>query len=861
MLTQALLASPMFTARWRWNLSRALAVLRFTGGRKVPPPLQRMRAEDLLAAVFPDQAACAENLSGEIRIPDHPLVNETIDNCLHEAMDLEGLRAVVEGILSGGIRTEARETAEPSPFSHEILNANPYAFLDDAPLEERRARAVQMRRSLGSDLVGGFAALDSAAIAQVEEEIWPLVRDADELHDALLTLGVVRPRVEWEEFFAELVGSGRATVLAAAAIDSQGNLAGLGRPEPCPTDWRPEPTFWVAAERVALARQLHPGSECRPAVAAVVSSKALPDSRQGCVTEVLRGWLDSTGPATAVELAERLALPEDLVNNALLQLESEGQILRGRFRPASGAAAADSQPLAADGFPQRGPGTVEWCNRRVLARIHRLTLGRLRREIQPVSSADFVRFLCRWQHVVPASRLHGVDGTLQVIRQLQGYEIPAAAWEAEILPRRVANYKPELLDRLCLAGEVVWGRLSPHPAFEPAPAENGSGSTARGGRLRATAVRGLRPAGDDAGFAENGPGGDQPAAAASRQRRVRPTRVAPISLFLREDGPYLLAEAKDLAAGQPAAPVARGVNGGASRLPAVAGGSRGAAGEGQDTAGPKAGLLLESSLSHPAREVLAGLELRGASFFSDLVRATRRLPSEVEDGLWELVAAGLVTADGFENLRALVDPKRRRGEGRGRSARPRHAAGRWALLREVIAAEEQLHQGADPHPQAGEIVEPALAGLANKAPATPVEAFARQVLARWGVVFRDMLQRETLAPPWRELLLVLRRMEARGEIRGGRFVEAFRGEQFALPEAVEALRAVRRAEPSGEELAISAADPLNLIGIILPGPRLSAASGITLRLRDGVLVEQPAAEMLSQIEEAAYTRSRAGTAA
>jgi ATP-dependent Lhr-like helicase len=799
-LTQALLASPMFTARWRWNLSRSLAVLRFAGGRKVPPPLQRMRAEDLLAAVFPDQAACAENLTGEIRIPDHPLVNETIDNCLHEAMDLEGLRGVVAGILSGSIRTEARETAEPSPFSHEILNANPYAFLDDAPLEERRARAVQMRRSLSSDLVDGFAALDPAAIAQVEEEVWPLVRDADELHDALLTLGTAPPRQGWEEFFAELVDKGRATVLEVARGVVQGTEEELaGRPEPCPT-------FWVAAERLALALQVHPDAANRPPIAAVVSGKPLPDSREACVTEVLRGWLDSTGPATAAELAEKLAAPEDLVNHALLKLESEGQILRGRFRPA------------------RGTQDVEWCNRRVLARIHRLTLGRLRREIQPVNSADFMRFLCRWQHVVPEGRLHGVDGTLQVIRQLQGYEIPAAAWETEILPRRVTGYQPELLDRLCLSGEVVWGRLSPHPAFEP--------------------DLGRKPGVHDVYARENG------SEAGARHRRVRPTRVAPISLFLREDAPYLLAEAKVSAGEDPAAAPKANANG--------------------------AGL--ESSLSHPARDVLGALKARGASFFADLVRATRRLPSEVEDGLWELVAAGLVTADGFENLRALVDPKRRRGEGRGRAARPRHAAGRWALLTEVISDGDGHEQSQVPISESStdskqapavameplpdeDNLEPAAVELVNRPPATPVEAFARQVLARWGVVFRDMLQRETLTPPWRDLLVVLRRMEARGEIRGGRFVEAFRGEQFALPEAVEALRAVRRAGAEGEEIAITAADPLNLAGIILPGPRLSASTGVVLRLRDGVLVEQPADEMLSRVEDESYAGQQVGTVA
>ena len=631
-LTTALLDAPMFAARWRWNASRALAIPRFRGGRKVPPPIQRMRSDDLLASVFPDQVACAENLTGEIRIPDHPLVNETIDNCLHEAMDVEGLKRILEGFESGRIRKVAIDTAEPSLFSHEILNANPYAYLDDAPLEERRARAVQLRRTLRTDFAGGAGILDPTAIHTVAQESWPDVRDADELHDALLSLIVLAPHEEWQTYFEELAATGRAHIL-----ERGGKL------------------FWIATERRHLT---------------------------GEPLGAVRGWMDSIGPVTAASLADTLAFPLDEIESALLQLEAEGQVMRGRY----------SSPLAAD--------AVEWCNRRILARIHRLTLGQLRREIEPVTAAQFQRFLHRWQHLVPGSRLHGVDGTLQIIKQLQGYEISAAAWEPEILARRIARYEPDFLDQLCLAGEVMWARLSPHPAFEdPEP------------------------------------------------RRVRPTRTAPIAIFLRESADWL---------------------GGAPHSP---------------------------TLSHAAGEVLTQLESRGACFFNDLVRATRRLASEVEDGLWELVAAGLVTADGFENLRSLVDPKRRRGEGRGRHERPRHAAGRWALVRHAPVA------------------------LANDARAA---AFADQLLERWGVIFRDLLARETLAPPWRDLLLVLRKKEAQGEIRGGRFVSGFAGEQFARPEALDLLRAVRRSDPSAEDnLDISNADPLNLAGIILPGPRVS----------------------------------------
>ena len=631
-LTQALLAAPMFTARWRWNASRALAIPRYRGGRKIPAPIQRMRADDLMAAVFPDQAACPENLAGEVRIPDHPLVKETIDNCLHEAMDLTGLQSVLEAIHDGKIQTVAIDTPEPSPFSHEILNANPYAYLDDAPLEERRARMVQMRRTLPADYSEGAGALDPDAIAQVAAEAWPPMRDPDELHEALCALSLMPPAPDNPNLPA-LIADRRAAV---ATIDAR--------------------EFWVPAERLEIVRCVYPHTRLDPPLEPPAGSRSIPDSPERCAAEILRGWFECSGPRRASDFVRDLAMPQDLVDQALAQLEAEGQILRGRF-------SGDSNP------------EIEWCHRRLLARIHRLTIGRLRREIEPVTTSQYYAFLNRWQHLAPGNQLHGVDGTLQIIRQLQGCEFAAAAWETIVLPRRISRYKPEYLDQLCLSGEVSWGRLSPHPAFERAEED-------------------------------------------LKSRRVRPTRVAPLAIFLRDDAPWLLATP------QPS---------------------------------PR------DSLSHPAREVLAVLESRGASFFPDLARATGRLASEVEDALWELVAAGLVTADGFENLRALLDPKRRRGEGRGRTARPRHAPGRWALLRHTEAP-----------------------------PDGTAEAFARQLLLRWGVVFRDLAHREPLAPPWRDLLGVLRRMESRGEIRGGRFVDAFIGEQFALPEALDLLRAVRR---------------------------------------------------------------------
>ncbi|HEY7697356.1 MAG TPA: DEAD/DEAH box helicase, partial [Vicinamibacteria bacterium] len=415
-LTQALLAAPMFTARWRWNLCRSLAIPRFRGGKKVPPPIQRMRADDLLAAVFPDQAACAENLTGPIRIPDHPLVKETISDCLHEAMDLDGLVSILEGIEGGAIRTVVKESVVPSVFSHEIVNANPYAFLDDAPLEERRARAVQLRRTLEAGDASELGRLDPEAIRLVEEEAWPLVRSADELHDALLTLVVVPESSGWAPWFEELSRDRRAARFRVG-----------------------ESTFWVAAERRDVVLKAYPEGKLDSELASISGPGV--ESAEEAATAIVRGWLDSTGPRRASFFAESLGLGEGLVQSALLRLEAEGQVLRGRFL-------GDSE------------AEIEWCQRRLLARIHRLTLGRLRREIEPVSTANFMRFLLRWQHLALSSKLHGVEGLARLLYQLQGYEVPASAWESQVLPARLAGYRPEYLDQLCFSGEVAWGRLS-----------------------------------------------------------------------------------------------------------------------------------------------------------------------------------------------------------------------------------------------------------------------------------------------------------------------------------------------------------------------------------------------------------------
>ena len=705
-LEQAALASPIFGTRWRWDANRALALLRFQGGKKVPPQIQRMRSDDLLASVFPDVAACQENIVGDIQIPDHPLVAEVMKDVLTEAMDLEGLQNLLRGIEEGRIRCVAVDTPVPSQFSHEILNANPYAFLDDAPLEERRARAVEMRRILPESVLEEVGKLDAAAIAQVREEAWPDVRDADELHDLLHTL-VALPMWEqplhagvahWEPWFHRLVQERRAGIAVA--------------------DGR---TYWVSAERAKTFLSIFPAAEFQESLPELES--AVP-SRGDAVLAMVTGWMSHLGPTTSDELGEILGLPPSEIEGALLRMEASGAILRGKFTDEGTRAGVPAPHLPVPHLP----APHEWCERRLLARIHRLTVATLRKQIEPVTAAQFMRWLLRWQHAAPGTQVQGERATLEVLRQLQGFEIPANAWERHILARRIENYDPTWLDQLCLTGAVGWGRLSPHPAT-----------------LEDTAAG---------------------------KRRVIPTSVAPITFFVREESDWMTPH-------NPAAdqPQARG-------------------------------------LSDGARQVLEFLRQRGASFFADIVRGTGKLKAEVETALWELVAGGIVTADGFDNLRSLIDPKRRAGQGSGRTARPRHSSGRWALLYTDPAADRNR----------------------------TVEATCWMLLKRYGVVFRDLLARETNLPKWREMQMAFRRLEDRGEIRGGRFVDGFLGEQFALPVAVESLRATRRLPPTGESITLSAADPLNLVGILVPGERVPAISGRAVTFRDGVAVEDESSQ-------------------
>jgi ATP-dependent Lhr-like helicase len=684
-LAQALLASPMFTVRWRWNLGRALLVPRQRGGRRVPPPLQRMQADDLMAALFPRLAACQENVTGPVEIPEHPIVQQTVRDCLSEATDVEGLRDLLSSLRSGAVRAHFRDTTEPSPLTHEILNGKPYTFLDDAPFEERRSRAIALRRGL-PESARDLGRLDAAAIDRVRGEAAPDPRDADELHDLLLSFVVARPASAWAPLFEELVRAGRA----ARVEGSAGQL-------------------WLATER-------RPAVEALLGTRAIVPDVSVPASAERDVdpehaaTDALRGHLECTGPLTLAELVARTGLTAELVEIAAAHLEADGFALRGHFDPrASGAA-------------------PELCSRRLLARIHLYTQERLRREIEPVTPQDFMRFLLRWQFVAPGRQREGRRGLLAVIEQLQGFELAAGAWEESVLRARVSGYRPEWLDELCLGGEVAWARM------------------------------GLPGAG-----------------AAEAGTTASPSRATPMGFGQRDDLPWLLAAARD--------------------------GSR----------------PIEPHTGTAAR-VLQDLRGAGALFAAELAARAGCTEPDVETALFDLVARGIVVADGFGALRSLLDrrlPRRgsaspRRGRARRGAASRGALSGRFALLPEP---DDELEREA------------------------LCEAVAEQLLLRWGVVFRDLLARESLALPWREVLRALRRMEARGTARGGRFVTGFAGEQFALPGAVEALRSTRRQPRTGERVALSAADPLNLVGITTPGPRVSALRGHVVIYVDGALAE------------------------
>ena len=671
LLIQALLDAPMFVTRWRWVASVALALPRFRGGRKVAPQLARMEAEDLIAAIFPDQLACAENLVGEREVPDHPLVTQAIADCLTDAMDIEGVERLLARLESGAVRVVTRDLTEPSPLAVEVLSARPYAYLDDAPLEERRTQAVMSRRWLAPEDAADLGRLDPEAIARVRAEAWPDAANADELHDALVWLGFlsaeeVEAQPSWSEWLVALACERRVARLHAPSAD-----------------------LWIAAERLPQFQALWPDATPDPEIVAPATAAARDWSRDAALIEILRGRLEGLGPVTPGALAAPLGLEPDEVAAALAALQTEGFVMRGRFTP---AAVAD-----------------EWCERRLLARIHHYTVKRLRAEIEPVAARDFVRFLLRWQRAAADARMQGPDALEVIVAQLEGFEAPAVAWETEILPARLAEYEPSWLDDHCLAGRIAWARLGP-----------------RNGRANGS------------------------------ERSVAPVRTTPITLLARRHARHW------------------------ASLSAV-----------PDAARP--GLR--------AQAVADFIREHGASFFDELVEGTGLLRSQVEDALAELVALGLVTSDSFGGLRALLVPSDRRKPGAGGRRRRRSIpfgmedAGRWALAHHARPAQ--------PGPQASP---------------EAVEHVARRLLLRYGVVFWRLLEREAdWLPPWRDLLRVYRKLEARGEIRGGRFVAGFSGEQFALPDAVGMLREVRRQPASDAWVSLSGADPLNLVGILTPG--------------------------------------------
>jgi ATP-dependent Lhr-like helicase len=704
-LIQAMLDSPMFTTRWRWTAGISLALPRFRGGKKVPPQFMRMQAEDLIAAVFPDQIACAENLVGEREVPDHPLTNQVIDDCLHEALDIEGLERLLRGIEKGDIRVVPCDLTQPSPLALEVLTARPYAFLDDAPLEERRTQAVMGRRWHDPQSASELGRLDPEAIERVRAEAWPDATSAEELHDALLWLGCL---IEEE---------------AAAVPEWQGWLAALAHEKRVTRLHTPQYVLWVAAERLKQFQALWPDAQLEPAIRppADQANTEWPDEQ--ALIEILRGRLEGLGPVTQTALAAPLGLEPEAIGTALMALETEGTILRGRFIP--------------------GANDEQWCDRRLLARIHHYTIRRLRSEIEPVAARDFLRFLFAWQHLTEETRLEGPDALPAALAGLEGFEAAAGAWETEILPSRIKGYEPGWLDAQCLAGRIAWARLTSAP------------STSR------------------------------------RTRSGSPVRTTPIVLLERRHVAGWMAIAERSGSLQPS---------------------------------PRAEIVVEC------------LKAQGALFFDELADTARLLRPQLEEALGELVALGLVSSDSFGGLRALLVPSDKRKPIAGVKRRGKiiafgmESAGRWSLVRR-----------------------PAPGSLDGEARTAAIELAAVTLLRRYGVVFWRLFAREGgWLPPWRELLRVYRRMEARGEIRGGRFVAGFSGEQYALPEAVGLLRETRRRPASGEWVSLSAADPLNLAGVLTPGARLAALTGNRLLYRDGIPVATLSGgkiEFLSTVED------------
>lgn len=692
LLIQAVLDHPMFTIRWRWNASRSLALPRQRGGQRVPPPLQRMEAENLMAAVFPDQLACLENIVGDRVVPDHPLIKQTIEDCLTEAMDIEGLENILKRIENHEIECIALDLPEPSTFSHEILNARVYAFLDNAPLEERRTQAVFTRRASDTPLKDGMGILDPAAIDTVCRDAWPKATMVDELHEYLLLMGVMTDEElercnpeKWKDWTHQLVSEHRITKGSA------------------------DIPFWTTAERLTHVQLIYPSFKPSSSIQEI-RTKTLDEA--SALKELIRGRMETIGPVTTDELSVYYRISASQIEAALLGLESEGFILRGKFR--------------------QGVRVIEWCDRRLLSRIHRLTINRLRSEIQPVTIEGYQEFLFHWQHTTPETQMEGPEGVDKILSQLDGIEVAAGAWEPSVLSSRVRNYSAQWLDRLCLMGKFGWGRISINSS--------------------------------------------------NQKRGSSPVRSTPISIFVRQHLNDWLALSQT------------------QRI---------------------------REFDSDTDIVLHTISKHGAMFFAEISHQAHLLPSSVEQAIAELVMNGLGTSDSFEGLRSLLVPQEKRHSfGSGLSRRRRlkaitsiEHAGRWSLLRKPMGSTDKQ----------------------ESIPESSIEKFAEQLLQRYGVVFRRLLDREAFQLPWYEIVRVYRRWEAQGRIRGGYFVSGVSGEQFALPESIGSLRKFRNTEkaPDGDGqslITISAADPLNLTGILFPGHRVPSVQSNRLLFKGGRLV-------------------------
>lgn len=678
-LIQALLDAPMFKARWRWNGVCSLAIRRFQGGKKTPPYLVRMQSEDLVTAVFPDQLACLENIVGDREIPDHPLVNQTIRDCLHDAMDIERLETVVRGIEEGRIRVEVRDLREPSPLAAEIVNARAYSFLDGAPLEERRTRAVVSRRWLDPKEASDLTVLDPESVEQVIKTAWPVMVSPDETHDALMTLGYLVD--------TEIEASIRTRLMELQSVHRAVRFQ------------QGDQSLWFAAERIPWIKSVFGASGKEVLLEPQGIETHLPKpllspspGPEDALRDLLRARLGGCGPVSIRTLANSLALPSSAIESALYALESEGSVLQGSFTRKD---------------------TLEWCDRRILARIHRTRIHEQRKRVTAVSGSQFMRFLFGWHRILPGEQPEGPGGLSAVLEQLEGYEAPARCWESHLLPARLQHYDPVWLDQLCLSGKIVWSRLrSPRAGSSP---------------LRTTPI------------------------AFCNRRRLRIWQTQGISPELK-------------------------------------------------------------GLSAAARNLIDCMTVNGPLFFDEITEATGLLPSQAENALGELIARGWVYSDGFSGFRGLLVPEQRRQKYR-QYRFGLDEAGRWNL-----AHPAESHDQAPPSSE------------------SEIDRFVRVLLRRYGVLFKALLETETLMPPWMVLLPHLRRMEICGDVQGGRFVAGAFGEQFALPEAIEGLRRAQALTDEGPLVTLSACDPLCLQGIVTAGPRIPRVLGNRVLYRDGIAI-------------------------